>query len=145
MCLVGACLVAFEYLNFTEFCYAEGRYLGDQGLCDRMIRYAIDHVRPDELARGAKKYSSVEEFNRVNPDSCYLEKRIPPRFAVWIRRLLGQYFLPATLWWKYRDEGAEPFTSVRYLIDACGGVRDGGLGGSANTDRPAPKGWGTPR
>ena len=143
VCLIALC--AFEYLNFTNFCYAEVRYLGDQGICDGAIRDAIARVRPEDVVRGAKKYSSLEEFYQVNPVSCTLDERLPPRPAVWVRRASGQYFIPVYLWWKYKDNGPQPFTMVHYLVDPCGKVRDAGRGGSTNLDHPPPKQWGNYR
>src|SRR5438067_2006764 len=70
VCLIALC--AFEYLNFTNFCYAEVRYLGDQGICDGAIRDAIARVRPEDVVRGAKKYSSLEEFHQARPGLLHL-------------------------------------------------------------------------
>ena len=62
---VGAvCATALiEYLNFTGFCYGQGRYLGEQELVNFAIEQAIhfsDLVTTD--VRGRQVYSSVEEF-----------------------------------------------------------------------------------
>jgi hypothetical protein len=125
------CFIALmEYLNFTEFCYGEGRYLGDQGLIDATIRYEIEHLPPNYLSKDIKKYASVAEFHEVNPNCCDLTKWGDPairtwdrRFAIWARRILGVELLIVKLRYRFKDDGQQQFESAHYLIDSCGQVR----------------------
>lgn len=124
----------FEYRNFHEYCIAEGRYLTDQELVDAAIRYEITHPARYYLEQGGRRYGSVAEFRQVNPICCQLDKTINPSKsrAIWFRRLVGRHFLVVRLWFKFKDEGADQFTTAHYLVDTCGNVRSAGLGGSAN-------------
>ena len=130
-------------LNFTEFCYSQRRYLGDQGLVDAVIQYEITHS--DE--RDAKKYRSVEEFRNLNPTCCRLEKWGDPEhsvwqrpYMIWVRRIFNAEILIVDLWYRFKDEGSPQFVSQHYLINACGEVREGG-GKGAEMPGPAPKSW----
>ena len=149
--VVSATVVVFEVLNFTGFCYSQGRWLGDEGLIDAVIQFQIDHTRPEQLAAGAIKYASVEEFHRLNPYCCRLAKWGDPyqpisrrRPMVWVRRIFGQEILIVDLWYRVRDDGPEQFTTAHYLIDACGDVREPThvRGGSANTRTGPTPTWG---
>ena len=56
-------LILIEYLNFTGFCYAQRRYLGERELVDLAIKQAIhfsDLVTSDVQER--EVYSSMEDF-----------------------------------------------------------------------------------
>jgi hypothetical protein len=130
--LCALVIAVFEYLNFTDFCYAEARYLGDQGLIDAAIRYEIEHVPPRYFTEGARKYASVEEFREVNPTCCDMLKWGDPavrvwgrHFAVWMRRIFGQYFIVVMLDYRVRDEGPQQFSGAHYLINSCGRLREG--------------------
>lgn len=129
-------IAVFEYLNFTGFCYSESRHPSDQELIDAVIRYEINHISSYYLARGAKKYASVEEFHQLNPICCRLDKWGDPafsiwdrRYGIWVRRILGQELLIVRLRYRTKDEGLYQFTGAHYLIDACGKVHEAGVGG----------------
>jgi hypothetical protein len=148
--LVVAGVLVFETLNFTGFCYSRGRWLDDQELIDAVIQHQIDHIGPEQLASGAIKYTSVEGFHRLNPVCCKLAKWGDPYYPfwrrrpmVWVRRILGQEILIVDLWYRFRDDGPEPFTTAHYLIDACGNVREPLHlhGGSANTRTGPTRTW----
>jgi hypothetical protein len=146
---IAAGLIArAEYLNFNDYCYSEGRYLGDQGLIDAAIRYEIDHVPASYFSQGGKKYTSVEEFRQVNPICCLLEKWGDPnvktwdrRARIWARRIVGEEIFVVDLWYRFRDEGQYQFTSAHYLINACGKVREVAFGGSDNSPTGATRAW----
>jgi hypothetical protein len=138
-------IIVAEYLNFTDFCYSEGRYLGDRALVDRTIRYEIDRVNTNQGARGVTKYASVEEFRQANPACCHLEKWGDPmvstvdrRFRIWMRRILGVPIFVVLLQYRVSNEGPHQFWSSHYLINACGKVREGGGG---EMSRAAPSIW----
>jgi hypothetical protein len=122
VCLVGA----LEFLNFTDFCYSERRYLGDEGLIDATIRYELEQAS----RKGFNKYTSVAQFHEVNPKCCTMMKWGDPvvrtgsrGFAIWMRRILGDYFIVVDLKYRIKDEGSEQFDSAHYLINSCGRPR----------------------
>jgi hypothetical protein len=142
---LSCALASIETLNFTEFCYDQGRYLGDQGLVDAVVQYEITHA--SSYGPGAKKYRSVEEFHAANAICCRIEKWGDPYFSIWkrrpmiwVRRIFGAEILIVDLWYQVKDEGSPQFVSQHYLINACGEVREGG-GGGAEMPGPAPKRW----
>jgi hypothetical protein len=125
--LTGAAFAAIEYLNFTDFCYSERRYLGDAGLVDRTIQFEIEHAARWARAQGLIEYASVEQFREANPRCCTLVKwgdvaiRTPRRrFAIWARRVLGEYFIVVGLDYRLAEDGPRQFGGARYLIDSCG-------------------------
>jgi hypothetical protein len=146
---IAAGLIArAEYLNFNDYCYSEGSYLGDQGLIDATIRYEIDHVPANYFSQGGKKYASVEEFHQVNPICCRLEKWGDPniktwdfRARIWAHRIIGEYFFVVDLWYRFKDEGQNQFTLAHYLINACGKVGKAGFGGYVNLPTGATRAW----
>jgi hypothetical protein len=141
-------IVVLELLNFTGFCYREGRYPSDQQLIDSVIQYEIDHIDPQHLA-GAKRYTSVEDFRHDNPHCCRLSKWGDPyvgvwerRWTIWLRRLFGAEIYIADLWFRSRDEGPRQFSIAHYLIDACGNVREhAGGGGQGDQLNGATREW----
>lgn len=139
--LIGVALLAmalaiglFEYRNFHEYCNAEGRYLTDQELVNAAIRYEITHPARYYLEQGGRRYGSVAEFFQVNPNCCQLDKTINPSRsrAIWFMRLIGRRFLVVWLWYMFKDEGTDHFTTAHYLVDTCGNVRPAGQGARAN-------------
>jgi hypothetical protein len=98
-------LVVFEYLNFHEFCYSEGRFLGDRALIDAAIRHQIDFMQRTDYARATPEYGSVQEFHQANPICCSLDKWGDGRLSIWRRRLLGQELMIVDLWYRFRDAG----------------------------------------
>lgn len=144
LCLIALGIIAvFQYLNFTGFCYSEWRYPSDQDLIDTVIRYEIDHISTYYLARGAKKYASVEEFHQLNPICCRVNKWGDLQFGLWrrryviLRRVFGQEILTIELWYRFSDEEPNKFSRAYYLIDACGKVREG-VGGGTGEYRTGP-------
>ncbi len=114
-------IIVAEYLNFTDFCYSEGRYLGDQGLIDAVVRYEIENPHQSYISHGGRRYASIEDFYEANPICCQLEKWGDPwirtwdrRFSIWIRKILGVPIFVVKLWYRVRDEGPTPFGSAHY-------------------------------
>lgn len=135
-----------EYLNFTDFCYSEWRYLGDAGLIDAAIAYEISHVSPAE-SQHAVKYESVAAFHNENSICCYLAKWGVPnltfdrRVRIWMRRLVGEYYIVVELWYRFRNDGPTPYSTSHYLVDSCGRVREPGIPGGGPSTKPATREW----
>jgi hypothetical protein len=87
-------LAAWEYLNFTGFCYGQRRYLSNQEMIDAAVlyeintnaRYYVQDVR-DNLA-WTKKYASIAEFHKENPHCCTVWRwDFPGNYGegIWVR------------------------------------------------------------
>lgn len=133
--LLSICLGIFEYLNFTTYCYSQGRYLGDLGIIKAAVLNEINNPNIMYKKKGDISYNSIEQFNEINPICCRIQKFGDQYFAiwnrrraVWIRRLIGKYFIIVDMAYRFKNEGKNQFWSAHYLVDACGVVRERGGG-----------------
>ena len=62
-----ALFLAFEFLNFTGFCYPQFRYLGRQEMIDLAVQERLRGRPSNEI-----QYASLEDFYRRNPGCCEL-------------------------------------------------------------------------
>jgi hypothetical protein len=111
-------LAAVEYLNFTGFCYGEGRHYSDDQLIDVAIKYniKIQSMNPETK----RKYRSVAEFKQQNPECCtvyrYGHSALDP---IWVR-LIGFYRVVVEVWYKTNEPGeADRFYDSIVTLDAC--------------------------
>jgi hypothetical protein len=136
--VVAVCATALiEYLNFTGFCYRQGRYLGEQELVNFAIEQAIhfgDLVTTD--VTGRQVYSSIEEFRRINPKCCILHKRGHPDLeeGIWVR-IFGWYISVAEIWYRLSAQPSAEFFRAYVFMSACGEVKR--VGGSTETIQPS--------
>ena len=111
---------AAEYLNFSGYCYPEGRWLGDQELIEAAIKYELSHVR-GQYELSALSYSSPVAFQQENPGCCRIDRSAehPLLDGKWIR-LLGMYIATVDLWYRFQRQGSEQFWFETVFVNACG-------------------------
>ena len=109
-----------EYLNFSGYCYPQGRWLGDQELVEAAIKYELTHVRGAyELT--AVSYESPAAFQQENAGCCRLDRsgKHPMLDGKWTR-VLGMYVAAVDLWYRFRRKGPEQFWYETVFVNACG-------------------------
>ena len=127
-------LLAFEFLNFTGFCYRDMRNYSSLELIDRAIGYRGIEGTPDGQV---KAYASVREFHELNPNCCALYARSPYSEDMTFFRVFGIYRIVAELWYRYSDTDPKyPFYQAYISMDACGGYA--GFNGTQEETGPTP-------
>jgi hypothetical protein len=121
--LLAIGLGVIEYLNFTGYCYAEARYLGDHELIKAVIANALKHV-PDtpEITR----YSSVDDLLARNPDCCAVHRQDRGVFegllpGTWVRSF-GWYIAAVEVVYRYRETPSMNYLDSFTLVNACGSI-----------------------
>lgn len=114
-----------EYLNFSGFCYAKGRYLSD----DELIRSAIEYSLKQQPSEASNiRYDSVEEFISRNSDCCVIRKENRGEFenvldGRWIR-LIGVYVLVIDVWYQFKEAGPNNYYDSSIAMTSCGNVTE---------------------
>jgi hypothetical protein len=125
-------LAAWEYLNFTGFCYGQHRYLSDQEMIDAAVLYEINtnaryHVQDVRDNPGwTKKYASIAEFHKENPHCCTVWRwGFPGNYGegIWVRAF-GWYVAWVDLEFRTRDSGQKQFYSASVSVNQCGKVME---------------------
>ena len=116
-------LVLFEYLNFTGFCYGQGRYYSDEELVDAAITYNLSKYGSDPAIK--KRYESIGELGRQNPECCTIHRyghwSLDP---IWVRAF-GFYIVVVEVWYRVNEtSGAASFYDSLVSFDACGKIVD---------------------
>ena len=129
-------LALIEYLNFTGFCYAQRRYLGEQELIDFAIKRAIhfsDLVTRDVQER--EVYNSIEDFHKVNSNCCILYRWGHPDLeeGIWVRSF-GWYISVAEIWYRLSARPPNEFFHAYVFLSACGDIKR--VGGSVASTLP---------
>src|SRR5260370_20421831 len=79
-----------ECLNFTGFCYPQGRYLSDQELIDIAIKSRLQY-QGAENPEANKIYRSAEDFRSQNPGCCAVDRSRQAVPDATLSRILGFY------------------------------------------------------
>lgn len=115
-------LAVSQYLNFTGFCYAEGRWLSDADLIRGAIEYTLRRAPP----RGSDdiKYSSVDDFLERNRDCCRVLRHDREEFegiadGHWVR-VFGWYILTVKVWYQMKVVGPNNFADSTVVMTSCG-------------------------
>jgi hypothetical protein len=136
LCALGV----IEYLNFTGFCYADGRYHTERELVDFAITRALNFSKSVtvRVPGDDKIYRSTDEFREINPDCCALHKwgHEGLEEGIWIR-IFGWYIAVADVWFLNKSTGAERFFHAEVYISACGEIKR--IGGYSLSRLPAVK------
>jgi hypothetical protein len=89
LCLFSFFVISRVALNYSGYCYKEGRYFSDKEKIDLAVMYIVNTYPPvvdiyersskeDSVGRSSPKnsikYSSVEQFYRDNKDCCSVSK-----------------------------------------------------------------------
>jgi hypothetical protein len=135
--VVVGVVVLFESLNFTGFCYSEGCFFSDEQFIDSAILY---NINARSLTPGPqKRYDSIEEFKRLNPDCCEVRRSGDPFLdPIWWNRIFGFYTVMVDLWYRTNEAGGpDAFYNSLISFDACG-RRGEAFGITENHDRIIP-------
>jgi hypothetical protein len=115
-------LACFEFLNFTGFCYSQGRYLSDQELVEIAIKRNVPSLSGTRESTGNNMYTSLEDFYRQNPDCCELAKwghHFTNNIAV---RFFGFYVAVAEIWYRVSSGEKYNYYDSYVLMNACGKI-----------------------
>ena len=122
-------LIGSSALNYSGFCFAQGRYLTEQelieiGARDEFRFYPPSHY-PGFVAEVAKPipYNSFEEFVSRNPNCCSLTRTGRKGGApTLIHRLLGHFATFVRVEYSVEEDVTDtPMTTVSYIaITNCG-------------------------
>jgi hypothetical protein len=111
----------FQGLNFTGFCYHQGRFYSDEQLIDAAIRRNIEmqSMTPEPK----KQYDSIEAFKRLNPDCCEVRRWGDPSLdPIWVR-IFGFYRAMVDVWYRTNEEGGpDRFYWSLVSFDNCGRI-----------------------
>lgn len=130
-------LGAFQFLNFTGFCYADMRYFSDQELLDRALfgKEGPKMTYAEKLAAtpNAKLKSSLEG-PAVYPDCCIVRR------LRWDRHFWRTFFqgyrveIEIVLPRKTEPENTNPYKERTHYIKSCGTKTVGSSGISVSAD-----------
>jgi hypothetical protein len=147
----GAAFLAFEFLNFTGFCYGGLRYLSDSQFQDIAIAHILTRQDARLESAGVPKerketYSSIADFKERNPNCCHVYRwgHVLSEGPLWAR-LFGQYEAVVRVWYKRTNGESKDFHDSYTFVSACGkrGHVTGMLEKTGPT-RKAPSTWPTP-
>jgi hypothetical protein len=112
-------LAVVQFLNFTGFCYSQGRYYSDQDVLDLAIAHTVTPKDPER----SKLYSSAQEFRDQNPNCCILHRWGDPLLdPIWVR-FFGFYVAVADIWFKAPDaQSIYGFYNSFVPVNACGRI-----------------------
>jgi hypothetical protein len=104
-----ACLFGVpQFLNFTGFCYGEGRYYSDEEFIDIAIKYnlsRLDSIKGPLNYKKPRVYRSPRELIEQNPNCCLIYRwggGDPAADGIW-GRIVGFYIVVADIWFKAND------------------------------------------
>jgi hypothetical protein len=119
--LLTGSLTVFESLNFTGFCYRQGRYLSREEFLDAAVRANLARHGPQN--QRTKSYSSLADFYRLNPNCCAMHFWGHHFSAPIFVRLIGLYMAVAEIFYRTNDAaGVDNFYRSFVFINACGDV-----------------------
>lgn len=115
-------LILLEYLNFTGFCYSQGRYYSDEQLIDIAISDITRTHSPSNPEKN-KRYESVGEFRQQNPECCIVYNYGHPFLdPIWVR-IFGFYRVLVEVWYRANESsGIDNFYDSLTSFDACGQI-----------------------
>jgi hypothetical protein len=122
--LACAALGSIEYLNFTGFCYTQGRYLSEMELLDVGMQFAV-HRQDKNTADRNVMYGSLREFRERNPKCCTISRQTSASATPILDRILGYYVCDVEVYYLATD--ATPVNNFYRLIlsmNACGKIVD---------------------
>jgi hypothetical protein len=127
--VVGVAFLAFEFLNFTGFCYRDLRYLSDSEFHDIAIAHALRYQDARLESAGVPKerreiYSSIADFKERNPNCCHVYRwgHVRLQKPIWLLRLFGEYKAVVQIWYKLTNGEKEDFHDYYIFIRSCGEI-----------------------
>lgn len=120
---VCAPIGTLEYLNFTGFCYGEGRYYSGNELINRAVQRNISTSKIGSRTMD-EEYATADEFRQENPDCCIIHQWGHPFLdPIWVR-IFGFYVVIVEVWYRLADQ-YDPnygFYHSEISINACGKI-----------------------
>jgi hypothetical protein len=116
------CVVPFEYLHVTGYCYRDMRYLSDKELISVAADAAVQTNKAYAAFEKRIEYESATDLLAKNPSCCsvtrdqndtFLQGRTPDR-------IFGPYVLAVEVLYRAKQDGPKPFYSDVYYLSACG-------------------------
>jgi hypothetical protein len=118
--VLGVALAVLQYLNFSGFCYEQGRFYSDRELEDIAIREQMKLQDSSNPERN-HVYKSAEDFRAENPGCCRVFRSgnmLPDSILV---RIVGWYVSDTEVAYRANDSrGKYSFYLSDTFMNACG-------------------------